>query len=877
MKLNIFMYIIILLSIHNLNSLNVELTIEEHSIIDRILEPVSFGVPIAYETNITDENNFCIKNSSNNIIPAQFKVLERWDTEVSNNSGRIKWILIDFQATVLSNSTVNYYLQDSAGAVTSPTLIITNIANVIIINTGNAEFTIDKNNFNIITSAKYNGVNILNSDSSGIREEDSSIYFSHNGVPDIFEIEEAGTMKAVVHVEGYNVNGVSNNGLRYVCRIHFYAGKPYAKVVFYYIHDKNLVEAVMNEPSQVQQIDRSIKSLKVNFDLDFVGNPSYLIGREKNNTPWTGIISAGNKYCRHHLFDQYLSSEGNGTGQLVGWANLYNTEKGLLIAIKNFYNKWPHGINLNLNGRLSYEVLPDSLGESSGLHDFYIYQAYREEFIIYIHGQSRDIVEMQNLSEGFIQDPLFAHPSKIYMCSTKGLGELSPSPSSVFTGFEVSLEDAYDKTISYQISNNMNGRWDYGGLYDQGISGNPSSYYDGIGVATRQFCRTSDMKWLNFARNYAENFTSVDLYYCGEGTFNRNRWNGFSSGYLGTHHRNGNFIFASWIEGTNLLYRLTGDEWFWDRSVDQANTFYNRGMTPHAGGSYFGTLAREGAMGVMNMIRVWEINRDPNLFTWITGHMDYLLTGQQPNGTFSNDGYDNRHWQVIMNCGPGLYRTYLATGNNLYRNAIINYADAMQPFLQGGCMIFENGNGYDYVERMCIQTWSSDNCALTGPRISCVNAYAYLLTGDQKYWNEANRQLNENWEDYGWQNGLGKTANTYHWCMLMEGIISSSSSIEEQAFDIIDNEVSLQISLNPCSNYPEIKYSIPHTERVKLTIYNLSGQRIRDLVNSEKSSGVYTVIWDENDNSGRKVSSGVYIFQLYVGNYKDTKKIIFLE
>ena len=350
-------------------ALSVKLTIKETSGISRSFEPVTSGIPIAEESNITNQDLFCIKDSNGNVVPAQFRILERWDTAADNSLGKIKWVLVDFQANVSANSDAFYYLQDCGETTSFPPLNVTNVNDVITINTGNAEFVINKNNFGILTSAKYDGVAVLNA--GDISEDDGTIYLSSNGVADVFEIEEQGPMRVVIHVEGYNVDSLSNNGLRYVARIHFYAGKPYTRVVYYYIHDQNLADATMNEPSQVQQVDRTINDLEINFNLNCSVSSSYLIGRGNGVTPWTGVISGEDKYCRQTSFNQYDSFEENGTGQLLGWANFYDNNKGMVIAVKNFYNKWPHGIRLALNGDFSYEVLPIGAGESGGLHDLY--------------------------------------------------------------------------------------------------------------------------------------------------------------------------------------------------------------------------------------------------------------------------------------------------------------------------------------------------------------------------------------------------------------------------------------------------------------------------------------------------------------------------
>ncbi len=756
-------------------AINVPLILQERSGVTRVSEPVTFGFPITENANITDVDTLCVVNGSGVAIPAQFRVLERWNTAVNNTTGKIKWVLVDFQASVSANSIANYYLQNSSQTISpSYPLVSSNNNGVVTISTGNYEFVINKNNFGIITSATVGSTQVFSNVTNGGIEETGggATYLGKNSVPEVFEIEESGPMRTVIHAEGYNTSSTGTQGLRYVCRVHFYAGKQYAKVVYYYIHDKNLHGATLNDTVTVGQVDRTINNLEVNFRMSYPSSLSYAMGNLSKSSPWSGSIPSGSDiYGYQSAFNVYsLSGSGSSsTGKLTGWVNLYDNTKGIMIAAKNFANKWPHALYMDSTGAVTYKILPDN----AGTHNFYIYQAFREEFLVYIHGATRYVGEMQNLAEGFMQDPIFPHPSKEYLCSSRGLGELSPYPSANYPSFDAGLDDAYNRSVSLQNSMNLNGRWDYGCLWDSGLSMMPSNYYDGIGVATRQFGRSADLKWFDFARKYAENFTSLDQYYCGVGTKDRARWNGISSGYGGVNHRSGNYLFASWMEGTLLLYRLTGDEWFFDRGVDLANTYISRGTDKNS--SYaWGLLAREGAQAFLTVLRIWEITRSSTLYSWWTSHANKILSYQQSSGVFVDPVGDSRHWQAIMNCGPGLYQAYIDTGNTIYRDAIVNYANAMQPAALGGCMVYNAGNGYDYVESGCTQTWAADNCANTGPRINCVNAYAFLLTGNQKYFNEAHRQLKYNFETYGADNGLGKTANTYHWVMEMEGILSNS-------------------------------------------------------------------------------------------------------
>ena len=50
------------------------------------------------------------------------------------------------------------------------------------------------------------------------------------------------------------------------------------------------------------------------------------------------------------------------------------------------------------------------------------------------------------------------------------------------------------------------------------------------------------------------------------------------------------------------------------------------------------------------------------------------------------------------------------------------------------------------------------------------------------------------------------------------------------------------------------------------------------LVNDEKESGYYSVYWDGKDDKGKSVSTGLYFYQIKVGNsFNSRKKMLFLK
>jgi hypothetical protein len=77
---------------------------------------------------------------------------------------------------------------------------------------------------------------------------------------------------------------------------------------------------------------------------------------------------------------------------------------------------------------------------------------------------------------------------------------------------------------------------------------------------------------------------------------------------------------------------------------------------------------------------------------------------------------------------------------------------------------------------------------------------------------------------------------------------------------------------NPFNSLTTISFSLPKQDHVKLTIFNIAGQKIETLINNEMSSGFYKVRW-EADN----LPSGVYFYIVETKNITQTRKIILLK
>ena len=75
----------------------------------------------------------------------------------------------------------------------------------------------------------------------------------------------------------------------------------------------------------------------------------------------------------------------------------------------------------------------------------------------------------------------------------------------------------------------------------------------------------------------------------------------------------------------------------------------------------------------------------------------------------------------------------------------------------------------------------------------------------------------------------------------------------------------------------KISFSISEDSFVDLTIYNIKGQIIKTLINEYKIKGTFATFWDGKDESGKPVSSGIYLYRLKSNNDICTKKMMLLH
>jgi len=82
---------------------------------------------------------------------------------------------------------------------------------------------------------------------------------------------------------------------------------------------------------------------------------------------------------------------------------------------------------------------------------------------------------------------------------------------------------------------------------------------------------------------------------------------------------------------------------------------------------------------------------------------------------------------------------------------------------------------------------------------------------------------------------------------------------------------------NPFNPVTTLRYDLPENSFVNITIYDMLGKEVNTLIDQTQDAGYRSVIWDATNDYGKPVSAGIYLYQIRVGPYTKTRKILLLK
>lgn len=146
----------------------------------------------------------------------------------------------------------------------------------------------------------------------------------------------------------------------------------------------------------------------------------------------------------------------------------------------------------------------------------------------------------------------------------------------------------------------------------------------------------------------------------------------------------------------------------------------------------------------------------------------------------------------------------------------------------------------------------------------------------------------EEFRSYGFVDTQLPTADVLYYYLKqidLDGTTSRSNTVQVLvsptaiAAQIIPTVTALQQNYpNPFNPETTISFDLSEDAVVNLTIYDITGQVVRTLINGEHASvGAYKKAWDGMNDQGFKVGSGVYFYRLKAGKFVAEKKMTLLQ
>jgi len=549
---------------------------------------------------------------------------------------------------------------------------VTETENEITVENGLLSFGINKNHFNVFDWVYYEDTAIITSSNinGGVLKDrfDNLQYEAQMASPEV-TIEENGPIRAVIRIQlpakfrpagrfaelnpgRDNVEDQLNQGdylheHGYCVRIYAYEGKSYVKVDFTLENsDKTVLQAW---PLYFQDMSLTF-GLPADWDNITIGGAS---------SPYAGTKGDG-IYIYQDMHNSYKIYDHDGTeltagDNALGWLNISGADGGMMVAVKDFWQRWPNGLEVEGDGRFNAWLFPKwgedwyySSNESkmvqteTGLYWLEDMQHVTKTYLFNFHDGDKGVPELDALNKLFQKRPVGVLPTSWYNQTgvTLDMGGLFPvtetisSPGNTDVDLWNNIDDmdtyfygfGYDSYLS-DISRRAawtTGSWP-GSSANFYLTGNPKYFY------TAEALVTGDM---NARPQMLSGFTYPDDLIDGYSPVNENPYTTMSWRYWKHIHGHPK-TFAPYLEGTGYsgfsprdtahmwnyyideYYHFTGDKYVYDWYKFMGNFIKAVifGDNTHTGFTYRGELdgqARSFGHALSTLLQAYRIVGDPS-------------------------------------------------------------------------------------------------------------------------------------------------------------------------------------------------------------------------------------------------------------------------
>ncbi|MGQ9697365.1 MAG: exo-rhamnogalacturonan lyase family protein [Armatimonadota bacterium] len=423
--------------------------------------PITSGVPLPRTATydgvhpITTVSNLRLyQGDGATMVPAQFRVLSRWDGELTDGSKRIRWVLVDFQTDLPSAGRKHFILKGVPdGGTSGGSIQVDNSSpQYVEVNTGAITFRVSKSGFNLFDYVQRSGDvspivtgSVSNGAAIKTQSDTAEINSSAGGSNYEVVVEEPGPWRTVVRVRGfYKPTPYMGHPyyLGYTARIHAYSGKDWVRVTYtlensgqpYYGGGARSCDVVFIDKLHLRL---TLDGLADDPTVTFEGYSSALSAGDRCKFEQTHSLVDPADESKNFSFASYKDSGsgytmvGQGGKRAVGWADLSDGSRGLTVAMRWFWQNYPKAFYA-YGKTLEVGLFPEGLGDADGVDGVMTTSGpvpgkrYRflggywktHDLLYWFHGP--DASARDGLVAAF-QEPLLAIPSAEWVDYTRAL------------------------------------------------------------------------------------------------------------------------------------------------------------------------------------------------------------------------------------------------------------------------------------------------------------------------------------------------------------------------------------------------------------------------------------------------------------------------
>ena len=255
------------------------------------------------------------------------------------------------------------------------------------------------------------------------------------------------------------------------------------------------------------------------------------------------------------------------------------------------------------------------------------------------------------------------------------------------------------------------------------------------------------------------------------------------------------------------------------------------------------------------------------------------------------DNGTNNHLYKVHSSNTEIPITQLTDGDRSYellgsystdldKLALLSYNDADS---LSDLFIYElETNQLSYIDTIqgawgLMQTWSNDNSkvAIGTAYLSASSGFSSFFPGSLtpiQIYDFVNDTITTLYDSYNLNQAMeGRGVVPLFW-------LGGQELDNRKNSDYIPTDYFLKQNYpNPFNPITTVRYELPKDSFVDVTIYDMLGNVVNNLVNANQSSGYKSIQWNATNNQGEPVSAGVYLYKIQAGDFVDTKKMILLK